>query len=330
MTEDDSTNIEQSSHTAIGDFLGAGKVVSALIGPITQGVGKLLTPGQRRRDNNALQKIFHSWDDAFNAKGYRVKGAELSIAERADLRLTVENVMHQANREDVAIAAIEHAEIDTAPVDPAIPPPDFAWISRFWSIAEKVTDEDIQRFFGMVLSRRATRRSNVSARSLEFLSLLSREEAKALERIASLTIAMSDQGAPNWGVLNRFSLPVSGSKFGSEHPLNARVAMYVQPLEQRLFGSLGVFIEDGWAHGFYYWKSGPGKFSFQIGTRSFSVLASSKDLNDEGSFSLGSGVGLSPLGRELVSLIKTPADQGYIEIVIEAMNASGISWEETT
>lgn len=141
----------------------------------------------------------------------------------------------------------------------------------------------MQRFFGMALARRASRQATVSARAIEFLSLLSGAEAQALERIASFTLVTTKAGDEG-GVLQ--SLPsVSLDDPDRERKQRASDAltMYVQPLKQGLFGSLGVFVETGWAHSFHYWKSGPGTREFRIAGRYFKVTGRAEHLDSNGS-----------------------------------------------
>jgi hypothetical protein len=312
------------SDPAVGDLAGLGKIATALIGPITAGVGFALKPFQHRRENKAQIDSFNAWEAALAHHGLEISKVELSLAQAAEVRATAEKIVKQANRIDVAIAAIEHADHDSAPLDPSLTAPDPDWLGRFWRIAENISDEEVQRFFGTVLSRQAAGKAAISARALEFISLLSGEEAKALERIASFTVEIEDRGHPNWGVMHSIAVLNSGGAGPEAVARNARVTMHVQPLQADLFGSLGIFVQSGFANAFFFWQSGTGTFHFRVGGRGFKVTATADQLDEEGSFYLGSGYGLSPLGREIISMIRPRADEAYIQLLREAFELRGL------
>ncbi|WP_440410591.1 DUF2806 domain-containing protein [Neorhizobium petrolearium] len=319
-----------SSGFGISDLAGFGKIATALIGPITQGIGKLLQPGQYRREQQAQIDKFGAWDIALKARGYDVKTVDLTLAERAEVKMHAEAIVAQQNRESVAAAAIEHVETGRIADIGELPPPDDDWLDRFWRIAERIGNDDMQKFFGMILARRATGQAIVSARALEFLALLSGEEARALERIASFSLSIVDSQQSNTGVLNIMS--VNGRYGSAKTPTETSKAltMWVQPLHRDLFGSLGIFVESGWAHGFYFHRSGPGHFRFSVANRTFELDASTEHLNDEGSFSLGSGVGLSPLGQEIINIIRPPADERYVDLLLAGLRERGLQPVEVT
>lgn len=314
--------------SAVSDFFGAGAVVRQLVGPIAQGVGAYLQPLLRKRDNRAQVQMFNDWHEALIQKGFDPSGVELTISQRAEVRLLADSIKSQRNREEIAAAAIEHAQVDENPADPRVSAPDMDWLNRFWRIAEHISNDEMQDFFGMVLSRRATCKAAVSARALEFLALLSGEEAKALERIASLTISIDAGEDRSVGVLNFLS--GSGKLSSDRRPdgLNQTLPLYVQPLHQELFGPLGIFVESGWAADFHFYGSGPGALPFSIADRQFEVICEDRDLGETQTLRLGSGIRLSSLGREIVQLIKPKADEGYLSLLKEGLEHRGLGLRE--
>lgn len=311
----------------VSDLAGLGKAWASLINPIMHGVGKVFSPTLRKRENKAQIAMFDAWDEALKAKGYHGRTVELTLAERGDVKLLADSIVAQSNREAIASAAIEYAQSNEPIVDPSIPEPDADWLDRFWRVAQNVNTDEMQRFFGIVLARRASCQATVSARAIEFLSLLSGAEAQALERIASFALFTTEIGDVG-GVLD--SLPhVAMNDPDRERKQRASDAltMYVQPLKQGLFGSLGVFVETGWAHSFQYWKSGPGTREFRIAGRYFRVTGGQDHLTD-GSLYIGTGVGLSPLGAELVGIINSPADDEYVRLLVGGLRLFGMQVEE--
>ncbi len=316
--------------SAISDLFGAGAVVRQLVGPITQGIGAYLEPLRRKRDNRAQVEIFNDWHEALIQKGFDPTNVELNLSQRAEVRLLAENIKSQRNRELIAAATIEHAQTDSSPIDPQLAAPDIDWLDRFWRIAERISDAEMQDFFGMVLSRRATCKAPISARALEFLALLSGEEAKALERIASFTVAINGGDDRSTGVM-RF-LSGSGKLSNDCRPdeVNRRLALYVQPLHQELFGPLGIFVESGWAENFHFYGVGPGTHRFSVADREFEVTCEDRDLNETRTLSLGSGTKLSTLGREIINLVKPRADVGYLDLLREGLEYRGLKLSEVS
>lgn len=323
MSSDDS-KVPQANNGG-WDAFGLGEVANQLVGPVMRGVGKLWQPRQMRRENKAQIDNFNAWDEALRIKGYQPGAVDLTLGERAEVRLLAENIDRQTNREAVAEFAIEYAALDAhIPVDPSVLPPDSAWIDRFWHLAERITDDETQAFWGLVLSRRSTLRSGLSARALEFIATLSGEEASSLERLGQFVVTLPSVRGSSTGFL--FSIPSNHQWHEAKHsiePIQRRIVDLVNPLRADLFGPLGVFIESGWAHSFHTSPPESGVVTFSVANVALEVKMHSSFL-ETGSYHLGSGTGISPLGVELFNMLKRPANDQYIELLQQAYRQVGL------
>ncbi len=313
MSGDDS-NVPQPVSRAL-DFFGLGEAAQYLIGPITSGVGKLWAPRQMRRENKAQIDSFNAWDEALREKGYEPGSVDLTIGQRTEVRLLAENIERQANREAVAAFTIEQAKLDAgSPMDPALAPPESEWIDRFWRLAETCSDEKIQAFWGMILSRRSTRQQALSARALEFISLLSNEEAEALARLSQFFVRVPlEDGSSNvglmWDVTNNWS-PPGANQYGE------RVQEMMNPLYANVFGPLGIFAEEGYAHTFAQIPK-DGYASFSVADVQVKVKASAEHLQS-GCLYIGHGVAVTPLGSEIIEMLRPSAHPDYVEVLRQA------------
>ena len=156
-----------------------------LIQPISHGIGKISAPFINRLANQKQLANFDEWDQALRLRGYDPQRVELTLGQHTEVRVTAENIRHQANRENVAIEAIDYTRNISARIDPHFEnePVQPEWVDQFWRLAENISSADMQAFWGKVLARKCLGLSNISARALHFISTLSGEEAYALEQM---------------------------------------------------------------------------------------------------------------------------------------------------
>ena len=169
-------------------------LVKPLIQPISHGIGKISAPFINRLANQKQLANFDEWDQALRLRGYDPQRVELTLGQHTEVRVTAENIRHQANRENVAIEAIDYTRNISARIDPHFEnePVQPEWVDQFWRLAENISSADMQAFWGKVLARKCLGLSNISARALHFISTLSGEEAYALEQIAARVVTVVD------------------------------------------------------------------------------------------------------------------------------------------
>ena len=108
------------------------------------------------------------------------------IAEVAERNASAESI-----RREISISkAVLHAEEELAQ-DPQEPPetqPSDDWLLRWRECAAGVSSDDLQSLWGRVLAGEVKSPGHYSLRTLEFLRNLSRDEAKAIEKVSPFVV----------------------------------------------------------------------------------------------------------------------------------------------
>lgn len=187
MTESPQDNARAGRYLVeVSDLLGLSQPLTELVRAVCRGIGNVFEPWRRKRAAKADIENFKQWKRELADADELPRGFELSLEGRTAVRLRTEQARQQANRERVAIAAIEEARREPATGAPARPLAD-EWIDRFWRLAQDISHEDLQRLWGRILCREARRPGTVSPLALEKIGLLTREDAKDVEALARLT-----------------------------------------------------------------------------------------------------------------------------------------------
>jgi hypothetical protein len=135
--------------------------------------------------------------------------------------------------------------------------------------------------------------------------------------MATMLVKCDVGGHLNVGII--LDISHANGQHMSPSPDNA-IREAVGPLQPELLGSIGILIESGWAHPFYFdFHDGIGKLT--IGGRPH-FLHLSQTLNCTSD--IGSGVEISPLGTELMGLIAATPDAAYVTALSSALASFGI------
>ncbi|GMO64830.1 MAG: hypothetical protein Ta2A_12700 [Treponemataceae bacterium] len=109
----------------------------------------------------------------------------LSLEERTNSRINFQEEKRQLNIESVVSVAAEKLKNEPPVTDEAI---DEDWKTRFFNLAQDVSDEDMQSLWGRILAGEVKRPKSYSLRTLELLKSLTKEEAELFEKFAQLKI----------------------------------------------------------------------------------------------------------------------------------------------
>src|SRR5262245_50472568 len=116
----------------ITDVFGMSAPAKRLIEAIAHGVGEWAYPWQSHRKAKADAKALRTVTAALKKEGLAIETAQLTLEDRALMRLTAQIQRQQQNREEVALHAIEEFNIlqskSSADKEATI---DFAWLDRF-------------------------------------------------------------------------------------------------------------------------------------------------------------------------------------------------------
>lgn len=313
---------------AITDLTGLSGLAKSLAGPITAGIGKLFHPYFFKRENSAQIDAFQAWDIAAKGAGLGLESAELTIGERTEIRVKAEAIQRQDNRERIAHAAIEHVEHESAEEVSDLSPPDNEWVDHFWRLAEHISTDEIQKFWGLILARRATCRAACSARTLNFLSLLSADEAKIIDRASRCVIKITNNATPTYGYI--WSTSEFGDGIAAELEITNLLASMLRPLALNTLGPAGLYIQSDLGHSFETQVSSFNTFELEVADRKFKLqVRSGTTISEEGVF-IGKGVELSKVGAEIIDLLKPKANDAYVQTLIEGLKLRGITLIEAT
>lgn len=311
---------QDNSLITVSDILGASKPATRLIEAIERGVGNLLQPWQSRRIAEAEISNFENWNLALERSGLAPKRAELTLQDRAAVRIVAEDIRHQQNREAVAIqATAEFKQEDETVIESNPSAVDAEWIDRFWRLAQDVSNADMQAVWGRILARKTTGRGTYSARCLETISLLSREEVSLLERLATLLWSATVRGKQAFFIVHH--VQQLNSKAETQE-MQARLRSIVGDLHKEIFGPAGIALDSGsgWAQSAEI-DTTDGLALFSIANKSFRLTFPNADTKTA---YFGSSLGISPLGGEIFSLISVTPNENYIAALADSFRADEI------
>jgi uncharacterized protein DUF2806 len=250
------------------------------------------------------------------------KSAELTLGERAAVRLTAETIRKQDNREAIAVEAV-HEHISAIEHQPPAAAPDIEiepeWLDRFWRLAQDVSDRDMQAVWGRILARQAQSPSKYSARCLEALSLLSKQEAQRLEHLSKFVCSSAMADANHHFFLFN---PQQLKSDQDTKEITNKIHKLVGNTSRSVFGPAGLFTDSGsgWAQSIHV-EVKDGKAPLSIARSSFAIYyPTATNCVDY----IGSGLGISPLGAEIFSLIESEPDPTYVEPITAALLAYGL------
>ncbi|MGJ5009484.1 DUF2806 domain-containing protein [Bradyrhizobium oligotrophicum] len=306
----------------VTDLFGASKPLEQLVSAIERGVGNLLRPIQKRRETKVDIASYEDWNEALKRTGLEASRAELTLGERATVRVTAEHARTQRNREAVAVQAISdyrnsvaNEGHDESGAGNAI---NAEWLDRFWRLSENVSDTQMQEVWGRVLSRKARGAAQYSARCLEALSLLSRDEAIKLERLSRFVMS-----ARSGGIQTHFFL-LDPKQFPNDraNELAKEIMKIVGALHRSIFGPAGLYVDSGsgWLQDVAV-DVADGIADVSIARIPYVIrFPGNKDCIS----GIGSGLGITPLGAEIFSIIETQPERAYVEKLSEALSIYGL------
>jgi len=110
---------------------------------------------------------------------------ELSLVDRGRNRLEYREAKKQLNIESVTAFAAEELNNEKSVTDE---PLDEDWTTRFFKIAEDISNEEMQALWGRILAGEIKQPKSFSLRTLDLLRNLSKEEAEIFTKLAMLRI----------------------------------------------------------------------------------------------------------------------------------------------
>ena len=161
-----------------------GKAVAKLIDVVSKGIGTLYKPKALRNEADAEAYKIETLAKAESRKALIENDAQLEIVERTKARLVHQELNRQENIENIVEKAIPHLADEPSEEDV-----DADWRTRFFQKAQDVSHEDLQDMWARILASEISKPGQVSFRTLEIISNISRPEAELFAKACSLATA---------------------------------------------------------------------------------------------------------------------------------------------
>ena len=311
---------QETALVKVSDLFGVSRPAVRLIEAVERGVGNLLQPWHMERIAKAELSNFERWQSALTKSGLSAQSADLTLQDRAAVRLVAQEIQRQGNRESIALeAAKEFKEtIEGINGEGDMPDPlDVEWVDRFWRLAQDVTDADMQTVWGKILARQATAKGRFSPRCLETISLLTHDEITLLERLAKYLWTARADGNATYFILHSPKLE-GGKQVPTE--LSRRIVSELGNLHRETLGPAGIALDSGsgWAQAASVDMT-DGKAYITIEISRFELRIPN---NKDGLTYIGSCLGISPIGGQIFSLINGSPDATYVALIAEAFRVN--------
>jgi uncharacterized repeat protein (TIGR03899 family) len=167
-----------------------GKPIEKLIEVISQGIGTLYRPRAIRQEAKAKAYEIEVIEKAKAKAKAENKIIKMENYNAIEQRLLHQELKKQSNIENILEVAVEQIslepEISSEPVDQD-------WTTRFFRIAEDISNDEMQKLWGRILSGEVKQPGSFSLRTLEILKNITRDEAELFTKFTQLKISHGDK-----------------------------------------------------------------------------------------------------------------------------------------
>jgi len=346
MEENDDS---KSSLVTVTDIFGFGKVTKELApaaGPgiarltqaITDGIGKFLEP---------IHKVRYAKADIEVAKLKAklstdlIEGLSPNLQKLANRSLhynVLEMIGHQDNREQIARHAFDHFAKNSKRSQSKAESFDENFTTQFWRHAKYISDDDLQHFWGQLLSEAAMGNAGVSIRLLSLLSQLDKNDAQLLQHLSKfhMIAPFKDHGNNHYGIITAPPKHAKQKRIADHDArlklITRRMNEQIGELRQDILDPLGVF------RGSQTWSThiiaplatdtvpitiGAKSFELHIGSAARSVSRLDPDI-----ISIGSTSQISEVGNQLFQMIAVDPKPAYIDALKDGYELAGMRLTE--
>lgn len=162
-----------------------GKPLEKLIDVISKGIGTIYKPRAIRKEADAKAYEIEIIERAKSNAEAEGRITEVLTYDRIQERIIHRETKRQINIDNISqIAAQQLSQEDHVSEEPV----EEDWATRFFNIAEDISDEEMQRLWGKILAGEVKQPKSFSLRTLDLLKNLSRTEAEVFNRISNFVI----------------------------------------------------------------------------------------------------------------------------------------------
>lgn len=162
-----------------------GKPIEKLIEVISQGIGTLYRPRAIRKEADSEAYKIGVIEKAKSNAIAEGKIIDLELYENIQQRIVYQETRKQINIDNIAQIAGNQLNQEQVVSDEKI---ENDWTTRFFNIAEDISDEEMQNLWGRILAGEIKKPKSFSIRTLELLKNLSKEEAEVFTKLSNLKI----------------------------------------------------------------------------------------------------------------------------------------------
>jgi len=162
-----------------------GKPLEKLIEVISNGIGTLYKPRSIKKEADAKAYEIQVMERAKALAEAENKQIEAETLDRIQNRIIHREFVKQNNIDTISEIAAEQLTKEQSVSEEKV---DKDWTTRFFNIAEDVSDEEMQQLWGRVLAGEVKEPSSFSVRTLELLKNLNRKEAETFVKLANFVI----------------------------------------------------------------------------------------------------------------------------------------------
>ncbi|MTH16626.1 DUF2806 domain-containing protein [Flavobacterium sp. LC2016-01] len=162
-----------------------GKPLEKLIEVIGQGIGTLYRPTAIRKEAKAK-----AFEIEVLAKAQAIANAEGKLIDLETLNTIEQKIIYQQVKKQNNIDKIIDVAFDQVSQEPDVSSEkvDPDWTTRFFNIAEDISNDEMQKLWGRILAGEVKKPGTFSLRTLDLLKNLSKEEALVFTKFAKLLI----------------------------------------------------------------------------------------------------------------------------------------------
>jgi hypothetical protein len=192
--------MDNNAMIEIKDVVGLSKPVEKLIDIVSNTLGGVLEPIQRKRLSKARAEEINIISEALRNNAdlpieYKSDYLQIStldssgLRERAALRLLFQELKKQQNIDKVIDKAYDILENDNEGSDEPVNPD---WFTRLMNSVEDISDEQMQEVWGKILAGEVREPNTFSFRTLDVVKNLTKDEAFLFDRVSSFAIQFNE------------------------------------------------------------------------------------------------------------------------------------------
>ncbi|KIQ14777.1 hypothetical protein RT99_23475 [Flavobacterium sp. MEB061] len=162
-----------------------GKPIEKLIEVISQGIGTLYRPRAIKKEADAEAYKIQVLEKAKTIANTENKLIEFDTLSAIEQKILFQEQRKQNNIENIIEVAVEQIiqepNVNSENIDQD-------WITRFFKIAEDISNDEMQKLWGRILSGEVKQPGSFSLRTLNLLKDLNKQEAEIFTKFAQLNV----------------------------------------------------------------------------------------------------------------------------------------------